>query len=140
ARRVRRADARGRLRPVRRRAVPARRRQGRDGRRAAQGLRPRPRAAVGLLRRAGQARRHRRDGPGGGCDRPRDRRAPLVRLLTVAEYSMAPTSDIEYKDAEQIGRMRAAGLVVASTLALLREAVASGVSTAELDALAEAHI
>jgi methionyl aminopeptidase len=53
---------------------------------------------------------------------------------------MAPTSDIEYKDAQQIGKMRAAGLVVASTLAALRDAVAPGVSTAELDALAESHI
>ena len=36
--------------------------------------------------------------------------------------------------------MRAAGLVVGETLELLREAVAPGVTTAELDALAEEHI
>ena len=44
---------------------------------------------------------------------------------------------IQYKTGEQITKMRAAGLLVASTLARLREAVAPGVSTAELDGLAE---
>jgi methionyl aminopeptidase len=48
--------------------------------------------------------------------------------------------EIELKSAEQIGSMRAAGLVVAGTLARLREAVAPGVSTGELDALAEESI
>jgi len=47
---------------------------------------------------------------------------------------------IEYKTPEQIGKMRAAGLLVARTLAALREAVAPGVSTADLDALAEKMI
>jgi len=45
--------------------------------------------------------------------------------------------DIEYKTPEQIEKMRAAGLVVASALAAAREAVAPGVSTADLDAIAE---
>jgi methionyl aminopeptidase len=45
--------------------------------------------------------------------------------------------DIEYKTPEQIIKMRAAGLVVWQTLALLRDAVAPGVSTGDLDALAE---
>jgi methionyl aminopeptidase len=45
--------------------------------------------------------------------------------------------DIEYKTPEQIDKMRAAGLVVAAALAATREAVAPGVSTAELDAIAE---
>jgi methionyl aminopeptidase len=44
---------------------------------------------------------------------------------------------IQYKTGEQITKMRAAGLLVASTLARLREAVAPGVSTADLDGLAE---
>jgi methionyl aminopeptidase len=44
---------------------------------------------------------------------------------------------IEYKTPEQIARMRAAGLVVAQALAAMREAVAPGVSTAKLDAIAE---
>jgi methionyl aminopeptidase len=48
--------------------------------------------------------------------------------------------DIEYKTPEQIRKMRAAGLLVAATLDKLREAVAPGVSTADLDALAEQTI
>lgn len=47
---------------------------------------------------------------------------------------------IEIKTPEQVRAMRPAGLVVARTLALLREAVRPGVSTAELDALAERSI
>jgi methionyl aminopeptidase len=45
--------------------------------------------------------------------------------------------DIEYKTPEQIAKMRAAGLLVAATLDKLRDAVAPGVSTADLDRLAE---
>ncbi len=48
--------------------------------------------------------------------------------------------DIEYKTPGQIDLMRAAGLLVATTLERLRAAVAPGVSTAELDTLAEATI
>jgi methionyl aminopeptidase len=48
--------------------------------------------------------------------------------------------DIEYKTPEQIAKMRVAGLLVAATLDKLREAVAPGVSTADLDALAEETI
>jgi methionyl aminopeptidase len=44
---------------------------------------------------------------------------------------------IEYKTPEQITKMRAAGLVVADALAAMRDAVAPGVSTAKLDAIAE---
>jgi methionyl aminopeptidase len=51
-----------------------------------------------------------------------------------------PSLDIEYKTPEQLTKMRDAGLVVAAALARLREAVAPGVSTADLDALAEATI
>src|SRR5512142_3245011 len=47
---------------------------------------------------------------------------------------------IEIKTPEQIGSMRKAGLVVARTLATLREAVKPGVSTADLDELAEREI
>ena len=43
---------------------------------------------------------------------------------------------IEYKTPEQITLMRAAGLVVADVLARVSEAVAPGVSTADLDELA----
>lgn len=48
--------------------------------------------------------------------------------------------DIQLKTPEQIERMRAAGLVVAAALARMREAVAPGVSTADLDAIAESVI
>ncbi len=48
--------------------------------------------------------------------------------------------DIQLKTPEQIGKMRAAGLVVAAALARMRDAVAPGVSTADLDAIAESVI
>lgn len=47
---------------------------------------------------------------------------------------------VEIKTPEQIDGMRQAGLVVGRTLELLRGAVRPGVSTAELDAIAEEHI
>ncbi|MEZ5097371.1 MAG: type I methionyl aminopeptidase [Nocardioides sp.] len=47
---------------------------------------------------------------------------------------------IQIKSAEQIDAMRVAGRLVAQTLELLRSAVRPGVTTAELDALAEEHI
>jgi methionyl aminopeptidase len=47
---------------------------------------------------------------------------------------------IQVKSPEQIARMYAAGQVVARTLAVLKEAVAPGVSTAELDSIAEREI
>src|SRR5206468_9261832 len=43
---------------------------------------------------------------------------------------------IQLKTPEQIQLMRAAGLVVAGALAAMREAVAPGVTTADLDAIA----
>lgn len=47
---------------------------------------------------------------------------------------------IQVKSPEQIARMYAAGQVVARTLTVLREAVRPGVTTAELDAIAEREI
>jgi methionyl aminopeptidase len=47
---------------------------------------------------------------------------------------------LEIKTPEQIGLMRRAGLLVGETLQLMREAAKAGVTTAELDALAEDHI
>jgi methionyl aminopeptidase len=47
---------------------------------------------------------------------------------------------IELKSPEQIALMRRAGVVVGETLELLREAVRPGVTTGELDAIAEEHI
>jgi methionyl aminopeptidase len=51
-----------------------------------------------------------------------------------------PQLDIQLKTPEQIELMRGAGLVVAAALARMREAVAPGVSTADLDAIAESVI
>jgi methionyl aminopeptidase len=51
-----------------------------------------------------------------------------------------PQLDIQLKTPEQIEKMRAAGLVVAAALQRMREAVAPGVSTADLDAIAESVI
>jgi methionyl aminopeptidase len=47
---------------------------------------------------------------------------------------------LEIKSPEQIGLMRAAGLLVGETLELLRGSARAGVTTGELDALAEDHI
>jgi methionyl aminopeptidase len=47
---------------------------------------------------------------------------------------------IEIKTPEQIGLMRVAGLLVGQTLELLRSSVRAGVTTGELDAIAEDHI
>jgi methionyl aminopeptidase len=47
---------------------------------------------------------------------------------------------IQVKSAEQLDRMHAAGQVVARTLTVLREAVRPGVSTADLNAIAEREI
>jgi methionyl aminopeptidase len=48
--------------------------------------------------------------------------------------------DIQYKTPDELVKMRAAGLVVAEALARLDSAVAPGVNTADLDALAEETI
>ena len=48
--------------------------------------------------------------------------------------------EIELKTPEQIGLMREAGLVVANALAIVQDAVAPGISTGELDAMAEESI
>ncbi|HEU5043891.1 MAG TPA: type I methionyl aminopeptidase [Nocardioidaceae bacterium] len=47
---------------------------------------------------------------------------------------------IEIKTPEQVDKMRAAGLVVGETLELLRGAVRAGMTTADLDAVAEENI
>ncbi|MCZ3388720.1 MAG: type I methionyl aminopeptidase [Actinomycetia bacterium] len=49
-------------------------------------------------------------------------------------------SSIELKKPEQFERMRAAGIVVADTLQVLRESVAPGLTTADLDAIARESI
>jgi methionyl aminopeptidase len=48
--------------------------------------------------------------------------------------------EIQVKSAEQIARMYAAGQVVAHTLSVLKEAVRPGVTTGELDSIAEREI
>nr|WP_281262415.1 type I methionyl aminopeptidase [Allonocardiopsis opalescens] len=50
------------------------------------------------------------------------------------------TSRFQLKNEAQIRKMRAAGLVVADTLAKIAAAVAPGITTAELDAIAERNI
>ena len=47
---------------------------------------------------------------------------------------------IDAKTPEQLARMRVAGLLVGRTLELLRESVRPGMTTLELDTLAETHI
>jgi methionyl aminopeptidase len=47
---------------------------------------------------------------------------------------------VQIKTPEQVEKMRAAGLVVGRTLELLRTEVRAGMTTADLDAIAEAHI
>ncbi|MGZ4599996.1 type I methionyl aminopeptidase [Oryzihumus sp.] len=47
---------------------------------------------------------------------------------------------LDVKTPDQIRRMRRAGLVVGDTLALLREQVCAGMTTADLDRMAEEHI
>ena len=47
---------------------------------------------------------------------------------------------VEIKTPEQIAKMRVAGLLVGQTLELLRTSVKAGVSTADLDAIAEENI
>jgi methionyl aminopeptidase len=47
---------------------------------------------------------------------------------------------IQVKSPEQIGRMHAAGQVVARTLTVLKESVVPGITTAELDSIAEREI
>jgi methionyl aminopeptidase len=47
---------------------------------------------------------------------------------------------IQIKTREQVHKMRRAGVVVGETLELLREAARPGITTAELDAIAEGHI
>jgi methionyl aminopeptidase len=53
---------------------------------------------------------------------------------------MARRSSIQLKSTEQIVKMRAAGLVVARTLAAVREAARPGVTTGELDGIARDRI
>jgi methionyl aminopeptidase len=47
---------------------------------------------------------------------------------------------VQVKSPEQVAAMRVAGLLVGETLELLRSSVAPGVTTADLDAIAEEHI
>lgn len=47
---------------------------------------------------------------------------------------------VEIKSADQVEAMRRAGLVVAQTLALLRDSARAGMTTGDLDRLAEQHI
>lgn len=47
---------------------------------------------------------------------------------------------IQYKSVEEVQAMRLAGIIVGETLEILRESIVVGITTNELDALAEKHI
>src|SRR6202012_6013971 len=85
-----------------------------------------------LLPRCGQVGGDRRPRSGRGRHRTRDHRADPARRLTTRGLP----ERIQLKSPEQIETMRAAGLVVAHALAAMRDAVAPGVTTADLDAIA----
>src|SRR6202012_6170362 len=85
-----------------------------------------------LLPRCGQVGGDRRPRSGRGRHRTRDHRADPARRLTTRGLP----ERIQLKSPEQIETMRAAGLVVARALSAMRTAVAPGVSTADLDAIA----
>ena len=53
---------------------------------------------------------------------------------------MKPVATVEIKSPTEIGMMREAGAIVAAALRVVSEAVVPGVSTAELDRIAEAEI
>lgn len=60
--------------------------------------------------------------------------------MTVPQVFRRRRPEIQLKTAEQVELMRAAGLLVGRTLELLREAVKPGITTLDLDVLAERHI
>ena len=104
------------------------------------GLRRADRAADRGLPRprpAGRGRRHGRGRRGHPAHLRRARRRP--RELTARRLGCRDRG-VEIKTPEQIAAMRAAGLVVGQTLELLRAAVRAGVTTGELDAIAEDNI
>src|SRR5207249_10726570 len=91
-------------------------------------------AAGAPVRRAGPAasgRRHR----GGARGHRSGARGPPGRVS-----ALRGRDRIEVKTPEQLALMRQAGLVVAGALRLLQEAVAPGVTTGDLDRLAEDYI
>lgn len=64
----------------------------------------------------------------------------MTGRLTALMRSLRVASSIELKSAGELEAMRAAGIVVANTLAAVTDAAKPGVSTGELDALAESTI
>ena len=68
---------------------------------------------------------------GAGADRHRARRHDGARRRLMA---------ITLKSKAEIARMRSAGRIVAEVLALVEESLAPGISTADLDRIAERHI
>ena len=131
-RRVRPAQARGRLRPVRQAAHPARRRQARDGQEAARDLPQADRAADRLLRRARPAAALRRLALAdrGARPHPRDaRHAAPGRAAVIVKKSPA-----------EIDAMAAAGDILVRCMDLLATKIRPGVTTGELDQAAERFI
>src|SRR5690606_6898295 len=112
---------------------PERRHRGRHPAPAA-GLPRRDRAAAGVLRRP--SGHHRRSGRHRRGHRARAGRAQA----TVVSLFAGRGKRIERKTRGELEAMRAAGLVVARTLQAVVEAARPGVSTGELDELAEQTI
>ena len=139
--RLRPAGRRRRLRPLRRRAVPARRRQRGHHPAPARGLRRPDLAADRLLRRP-------RSCCAASTPPARSRTSPSGRSTRCGASASEPVttmfrkrdSMIQIKSDDEIALMRAAGLVVGRTLQALAAAVGPGVTTGELDALAESEI
>ena len=122
----------GRLRPRRLGARPARRRRRDDGPgadgpagpAAARGRRPLPRRAASSRTVDGRL----------GID------AVTEALMTAARRRRTRPDMVTRKSRAEIERMRRAGRVVAEVLDLIEAELEPGVSTADLDAIAEAHI
>src|SRR5262245_54958124 len=113
------------MRPLRQRVVPARRRPRGDDRPPSPGVRKTDRAAGRLLSQAWPVESDRRGRRDRADSRPRDR--GFGRSGAV----------ISLKSAREIEVMRRANVIVAEVLEELKQRVAPGVTTLELDELAE---
>ena len=79
------------------------------------------------------------DACGGGHRRSRSRRR-ASRPAGSPRGARGGLMQITIKSKEQIAKMRSAGRIVAEVLALVEESLRPGISTAELDRLADRHI
>ena len=128
-RHLRPAAARGHLRRLRRRALPARRRQRGDRAQPPRGVPPADRAADRLL-------------PRKGCSRPSAAAAacPTTSSRTSRRCSAGRRRVIVRKSEAEVGPSPPPGTILADCLDMLVAAVAPGVRTRELDGMAERFI